>query len=84
MQTTTGTPKRGRISTGKAMTSTERQRASRARRKAESFETFLPVHISMLLSGQASQALSMLTNSDTSQKAIIEELLIEAYAKMKA
>jgi len=42
------------------------------------------VHLSVLLSPQASQALRMLINSDTSQKEIIEKLLIDAYAEMKA
>ena len=69
----------------KAMTVTERQRASRAARKLERFESYPPVHLSVLLSGQASQALSMLArNRDTSRKEIIERLLIDAYAKMKA
>jgi len=84
MQTMTETPKRGRPATGKAMTATERQQASRAARKLQRFESFPPVQISMLLSGQASQALRMLINSDTSQKEIIEKLLIDAYEKMKA
>lgn len=86
MQSTmTETPKRGRPATGKApMTATERQRASRAARKLQRFESFPPVYLSVLLSPQASQALRMLINSDTSQKEIIEKLLIDAYAKMKA
>jgi len=67
------------------MTATERQLASRAARKLQTFETFPPVHLSMLLSGQASQALRMLAvNRDTSQKEIIEKLLIDAYTKSKA
>jgi len=83
--TMTETPKRGRPATGNApMTSTERQRASRAARKLQRFESFPPVQISVLLSPQASQALRMLINSDTSQKEIIEELLIDAYTKMKS
>jgi len=84
MQTMTETPKRGRPATGKAMTATERQRVSRAARKLQRFESFPPVHLSVLLSPQASQALRMLINSDTSQKEIIEKLLIDAYAEMKA
>ena len=81
---TTKTPKRGRPATGQApMTPTERQRASRAARKLQRFESFPPVQVSMLLSPKASQALRMLLNSDTSQKEIIEKLLIDAYAKMK-
>jgi hypothetical protein len=75
--------KRGRPSTGNAMTATERQRASRAARKLQRFESFPPVQISMLLSPQASQALRMLINGDKSQKEIIEELLIQAYSSQK-
>lgn len=67
------------------MSPTERQRASRAARKLERFESFPPVHFSVLLSGQASQALRMLAhNRDASQKEIIEKMLIDAYEKMKA
>ncbi len=86
MQTTTEIPKRGRPATAKApMTVTERQQASRAGRKLQCFESFPPVHLSVLLSGKASQALSMLAhNRDTSRKEIIEKLLIAAYAEMKA
>lgn len=77
------TSKRGRPATGQAMTATERQRASRAARKQQRFESFPPVQISMLLSPQASQALRMLINSDMSQKEAIEALLIQAYADQK-
>lgn len=67
------------------MTSTERQRASRAARKRQTFESFPAMHLSMLLSGQATQALRMLAiKRDTSQKEIIEKLLIGAYAESKA
>lgn len=72
----TMTPKRGRPSTGKAMTPAQRQRASRAARRLQRFESFPPGQISILLSPQANQALRMLINSDMSQKEIIEKLLI--------
>lgn len=65
------------------MTQSERQQKSRAVRKQKRFESFPPMQISMLLSGEASQALCMLINSDTSQKKVIEKLLIEAYTKIK-
>jgi len=77
--------KRGRPATGSAMTPAERQRASRVARKKESFETFTPMQISMMLSAEATQALQMLTyGRDVSQKSIIENLLIQAYQKAKA
>ena len=83
--TSTERPKRGRPATGNApMTATERQRASRAARMLQRFESYPPMQISMLLSPQASQALRMLINSDTSQKEVIEKLLIDAYTKTKA
>ncbi|MDP4027917.1 MAG: hypothetical protein Q8P42_02980 [Gallionella sp.] len=85
MQTMPETPKRGRPATHKAMTATERQRASRAERKRQTFESFPAMHLSLLLSGQAYQALRMLAiKRDTSQKEIIEKLLIDAYAESKA
>ncbi len=62
------------------MTPAERQRKSRAARKSQTFETFTPKHISVLLSAEASQALVMLSR-DVSQKEVIERLLIEAYRK---
>ncbi len=65
------------------MTATERQRMSRSTRKLQRFESFPPSQISMLLSAEASQALRMLINRDTSQKEVIEKLLIEAYQKTK-
>lgn len=78
-------PKRGRPSTGKAMTPAQRQRASRGKRKKERFETCPPIQISMMLSAQATQALQMLIyGRDVSQKSVIEELLIEAYRNHKA
>lgn len=77
-------PKRGRPATDTAMTPAQRQRASRAARKKKSFESFPPVQISMMLSAEASQALQMLARyRDVSQKAVIENLLIEEYAKYK-
>lgn len=77
--------KRGRPPTGKAKTDAQRQRASRAARKQQRFESFPPVQISMMLSAQASQALSMLvSNSGASQKGVIEKLLIDEYTKSKA
>lgn len=66
------------------MTQCERQQKSRAVRKQERFESFPPMQISMLLSGEASQALCMLINSDTSQKRVIEKSLIDSYTKMKS
>ncbi len=77
-------PKRGRPATDKAMTTAQRQQVSRAARRQESFETFTPMQISMMLSAEAAQALHMLAyGRDVSQKSIIENLLIEAYAKHK-
>lgn len=76
-------PKRGRPSTGSAMTAAQRQRASRAKRKKDRFETCPSIQIGMMLSPEATQALQMLAynNRDKSQKLIIEELLIKAYRK---
>ena len=75
---------RGRPATNKAMTQAQRQRASRAARKQETFDTFAPIQISLMLSAEAAKALHMLTyNRDLSQKKIIEELLIEAYRNNK-
>lgn len=80
----TPTSKRGRPSTGKAMTPAQRQQASRAKRLSERFESFPARQINILLSPQATQALDMLTNyRDKSQKEIIEELLINDYANHK-
>lgn len=62
--------KLGRPPTGSAMTATERQRMSRSTRKLQRFESFPPSQISMLLSAEASQALRMLINRDTSQKEV--------------
>lgn len=77
-------PKRGRPATDNAMTTAQRQRASRDARKKESFETFTPMQISMMLSAEATQALQMLVyGRDVSQKSIIENLLIEAYRNDK-
>lgn len=64
------------------MTPAERQRASRAARKKERFNTCPAKQISIMLSAEASQALEQLVfDSDLSQKEIIEKLLIEAYSK---
>lgn len=80
----TTTAKRGRPATGKSMTPAQRQQASRARRLAEEFENFPARQINILLSPQATQALDMMTNyRDKSQKSLIEELLIHAYADYK-
>jgi hypothetical protein len=80
----TTTAKRGRPVTGKAMTPAQRQQASRAKRLSERFESFPARQINILLSPQATQALDMLTSyRDKSQKALIEELLIHAYANHK-
>lgn len=77
-------PKRGRSATGQAMTPAQRQRASRAARKRKTFESFPAIQVSMMLSAEASQALQMLARyRDMSQKAVIENLLIEAYANHK-
>jgi hypothetical protein len=75
------TAKRGRPVTGKAMTPAQRQQASRAKRLSERFESFPARQVNILLSPQATQALDMLTSyRDKSQKELIEELLIHAYA----
>ena len=80
----TPTAKRGRPATGKAMTPAQRQQTSRAKRLSERFESFPAKQINILLSPQATQALDMLTGyRDKSQKALIEELLIHAYANHK-
>lgn len=64
----------------KPMTPAERQRASRANRKKERFNTCPAKQISIMLSAEASQALEQLVfDSDKSQKEIIEKLLIDAY-----
>jgi hypothetical protein len=74
--------RRGRPSTGKAMTSAERQRVSRLNRKKERFDTFQPKSVTFLLSARAVKALEMLShNSDLSQKSIVESLLIAAYER---
>ncbi|MEQ1667444.1 MAG: hypothetical protein ABL868_03220 [Sulfuriferula sp.] len=65
------------------MTVAERQRASRAKRRMATFESFSPIQISVLLSAEASQALRMLSYGDKSQKKVIEDLLIEAYRLKK-
>jgi hypothetical protein len=75
-------PKRGRPATDKAMTPAQRQRASRAARKKERFETTPAIQISMMLSAEASQALEQLVyEGKVTRKAVIERLLIEAYRK---
>jgi lipopolysaccharide biosynthesis regulator YciM len=64
------------------MTPAQRQQASRAKRLSEKFESFPAKQINILLSPQATKALDMLTSyRDKSQKVLIEELLIHAYAK---
>ena len=76
------TTTRGRPATGKAMTPAQSQQASRAKRLSEKFESFPAKQINILLSPQATKALDMLTSyRDKSQKVLIEELLIHAYAK---
>lgn len=60
------------------LTPAERQRRSRAARKAQTFEDWSPKQVSFLLSAEASQALVMLSR-DTSQKELIERLLVEVY-----
>ena len=74
----------GRPAVGEAMTPAQRQQASRAKRLSEKFESFPAKQINILLSPQANQALEMLASyRDKSQKALIEELLIHAYAKQR-
>ena len=76
--------KRGRPSTGAAKTPAQRQQASRAARLAQRHESFPARQVSTMLSPQAAQALDILAfNRDLSQKAIIEELLIQAYEGLK-
>ena len=76
--------KRGRPATGKAMTPAQRQKASRAKRHSVRFETTPAKQINILLSAQATQALDMLTYwRDKSQKEVIDELLILAFANYK-
>lgn len=76
--------KPGRPSTGKALSPAERQRASRAKRRSESYDTFPASTLSLMLSPEASKALRMLSHdSDMSQKVIIEKLLISAYETKK-
>jgi len=66
------------------MTPAQRQQASRANRLSAKFESFPAKQINILLSPQATQALDMLTSyRDKSQKVLIEELLIHAYANQK-
>ena len=79
-------PKRGRPASDHALTPAERQRARRAKIKAQTCETFPGQQLSVLLSPQASMALSVICfNGDLSrkrtQKAVIEEILINACEK---
>ncbi|MFA7238869.1 MAG: hypothetical protein WC091_02060 [Sulfuricellaceae bacterium] len=81
----TAPKKPGRPVTGtEAMTPAERQRASRRKRKAQRFESFQAQQVSVILSAEASQALTMLChNRDLSQKALLDQLLIAAYRTEK-
>ncbi|MDP1637598.1 MAG: hypothetical protein Q8L62_05895 [Candidatus Nitrotoga sp.] len=75
--------KPGRPSTG-AKSAAERQRDSRARRKALTFDSYSGQQISLMLSPEAVQALSMLSyNCDMSRKEVIERLLCNAYEMAK-
>ena len=66
------------------MTPAQRQKASRAKRLAEKYESTQARQVNVLLSAQATQALDkLIANSDKSQKMVIEELLILAYAIQK-
>jgi hypothetical protein len=83
------TPKRGRPASDNPLTPAERQRARRAKIKAQTFKTVPGQQLNVLLSPEASMALQMLCfNGDLSrkrfQKAVIEELLIEGYAKYQS
>lgn len=87
-------PKRGRPASTVKLTdeekrraNTERQRQRRRVQKQETFETFPAMAIGMTLSAEASQALQMLVyarrkaGGKVTLKAVIESVLIEAYAK---
>ena len=77
--------KLGRPATGTvAMTPSERQRASRANRKAQSFESFPAQQVCVILSAEATQALRMLCHRrDLSQKALLDQILIATYRAEK-
>lgn len=77
--------KPGRPAAGSAaMTPAERQRASRAKRKAQRFESFPAQQVNVILSAEASQALTMLCHHrDLSQKALLDQMLIAAYRAEK-
>jgi hypothetical protein len=78
------TKKRGRPTTGHAMTPAQRQQASRARRLAEKFESTSARQVNFLLSARATHALDMLTKIRTkTQKIVVEEVLIETYEAHK-
>jgi len=71
--------KMGRPVTG-SKSAAERQRISRANRKALTCDTFTGQQFSVMLSPEAAKALRMLAfNCDMSQKDVIEQLLIKAY-----
>jgi hypothetical protein len=63
--------------TKSAMTPAERQKASRAKRKLQTFDGYSPILLSILLSAEALQVLSLMYG--TANKTTIEKVLIEAY-----
>lgn len=71
--------KLGRPASG-SKSAAERQRISRARRRAQTCDTFEGQQVSVMLCPEATKALRMLAlNCDMSQKQVIEHLLIKAY-----
>ena len=70
----------GRPFTGAAMTPAERQRASRAKRKLQTYDSFPAQQLAIMLSAEATKALRMLChNRDLSQKELVDTLLVDAY-----
>ncbi len=76
-----GKRKPGRPNSGKAMTSAERQRASRKRRKDERFDGWPSRQISVMLAPKANEALSMMAKyCDMSLADVLDRVLISYYA----
>lgn len=62
----------------------QKRKANRAKRLAEVYEGFPAKQINMILSAQAAQALQMLASyRKLPQRAVIEDLLIQAYTDYK-
>lgn len=67
------------------MTPAERQKASRARRKLQTFDGYSPLLLSFLLSAEATRALHVLSSTfGTTNKTTVEKVLINAFNELKA